>query len=428
MHRYASQGSEKKVKNSDYYLISLIKKIITIFLGILITVLISRYLGKEKKGIYAVITNYTRIAVIVALFGQTIIYPNVRKEKRELESTQIKGLFIFDCIIFIICTCILLIRREIVSNLALIVLLFPFELLSEQVSGIAMIQDYRKYSMISVLSYAINTICCFLLLIFGDSSVGAVIFMSIIKYVFISIACSKIIYNNTLWNVFKKEKMIYCIKMGIIPMLTALLGMINYQIDVVMLDLFEIDYSDIGLYSTAVTVSQMVCMFPDAFKEAIASKNTQQDCKDDVAKLSRISFFVALLCIIISLLFGKLMLKIVFGEEYVGSFISLIILLVGNIPMIYFKLIGIYYQVNGKYGIHFIILLSAAIANVLLNVILIPYYGIIGAGIASVGSYLVSGGIYIIVMCKDYKMKLFDFIMLGKSDIIYIKSFVGRKR
>ena len=102
----------------------MIKKIATIILGLLVTILITRYLGPTKKGIYAVVTNYVRIVVTVAMLGQTVIYPYILKSKSELRNVQITGVIIMIIVEAIVCFSFLVLKRKLVSVVELSVFLF----------------------------------------------------------------------------------------------------------------------------------------------------------------------------------------------------------------------------------------------------------------------------------------------------------------
>lgn len=419
-------GKSSQTKIDNIYIISMIKKIATIILGLLVTILITRYLGPTKKGIYAVVTNYVRIVVTVAMLGQTVIYPYILKSKSELRNVQITGVIIMIIVEAIVCFSFLVLKRKLVSVVELSVFLFPFQILQEYISGVMLVENYQKYSITSIISNIIQIVFCSFLFLFTKSNVLLILFTFIVRYIYIIIVCWKDIACYINLKKFSIKKYINCLNMGIIPMFTALLGVINYQIDVIMLQWLHIPYNEIGLYSTAVMVSETVCMLPDAFKEAIASKNTKEDCKNDVVLLSKISLFIAILLIVAFGIVGKIVLNIAFGMEYVGAYQVVIILLFGNIPMIYFKIIGIYYQTNGRFISQFIILSVSAILNIVLNIILIPKLSIIGAGIASVGSYMIAGGIYMMLMCVEYHVNFKEFILVKKRDLTYLKSIKNK--
>ena len=78
--------------------------------------------------------------------------------------------------------------------------------------------------------------------------------------------------------------------------------------------------------------------------------------------------------------------------------------------MIIYKLIHPLYISNGKqYKVMYILLISA-IVNIILNFIIIPIKGAIGAGIASVFSYSICGIIFWYYFKKDYSFNVKDII------------------
>ena len=167
----------------------MIKKIATIILGLLVTILITRYLGPTKKGIYAVVTNYVRIVVTVAMLGQTVIYPYILKSKSELRNVQITGVIIMIIVEAIVCFSFLVLKRKLVSVVELSVFLFPFQILQEYISGVMLVENYQKYSITSIISNIIQIVFCSLLFLFTKSNVLLILFTFIVRYIYIIIVC-----------------------------------------------------------------------------------------------------------------------------------------------------------------------------------------------------------------------------------------------
>ena len=66
------------------------------------------------------------------------------------------------------------------------------------------------------------------------------------------------------------------LKFSFFPMLTSLLTILNYNMDVIILNFF-VENREIGLYSLAVTFASMLWIIPDAFKDVLFNKTAQND-------------------------------------------------------------------------------------------------------------------------------------------------------
>ena len=217
------------------------------------------------------------------------------------------------------------------------------------------------------------------------------------------------------------------IKYGIIPMFTIILMEINYKVDVVILERLDVSKSLIGIYSLGVILAEKLWMIPDALKDILLSKLSKGKTSEEVAKITRISFTVMLFLITFMVLFGKLFITLMYGHDYQDAYYVTLIILAGTLGMVFYKMIYSYNVANGHKNVNFVILLSAAFSNIVLNYVLIPLYGITGAAVASLISYSLCGITFLIYFCHQTKTNYLDMILIKKSDIHKIKEIVNGK-
>ena len=95
--------------------------------------------------------------------------------------------------------------------------------------------------------------------------------------------------------------------------------------------------------------------------------------------------------------------------------------------MVYYKMIGAFNIVEGKQRENFTYLIISVICNVILNAILIPIFGNIGAAIASIFSYAISAGLFIRKFLKENPVQMKDMLLINRGDIAKLKTQLGRK-
>ena len=117
-----------------------------------------------------------------------------------------------------------------------------------------------------------------------------------------------------------------------------------------------------------------------------------------------------------------------YGKEFLKSYNCTIILFVGCLSMIIYKLIHPIYISKGKQKIVLKILILAIIVNVILNCILIPKFDMFGASFSSVVSYSVCSILLLIEFCKEYEVKITDFFIIKKEECDFIKHKLLKKR
>lgn len=113
--------------------------------------------------------------------------------------------------------------------------------------------------------------------------------------------------------------------------------------------------------------------------------------------------------------------KLIFPEEYLRGYIISPYLFLAPLLQMLFQVAGNQFLVVKKTYPNMFILLSGAVINVLLNLLLIPKIGIEGAAVATLIGYVVSDIICVIVLCR---MKLMEvskrFLFVSAITVVYI--------
>jgi O-antigen/teichoic acid export membrane protein len=93
-----------------------------------------------------------------------------------------------------------------------------------------------------------------------------------------------------------------------------------------------------------------------------------------------------------------------FGQEFVIAKTTLLILLIGQAVNAMSGSVGLILQMTGKEKVYQNILLIALVFNIMLNLFLIPKFGIEGAAIASAFSFLFWNLSSVLYIYKRYKV------------------------
>ncbi len=147
--------------------------------------------------------------------------------------------------------------------------------------------------------------------------------------------------------------------------------------------------SEVGIYHTAFKLSMFAAVSlmsinsiaSPKFAEMYASKN-KEGLKKIVHQSTKMIFWVTLPLVVIFFSIPDFLLGL-FGEEFKIGMFAFILLSCGKMISAFSGSVGNILQMTGNQNILARILFLGAIINVLLNLILIPKYGINGAAIAS---------------------------------------------
>lgn len=423
---------KKLLKNE--YIFALFAKILCVVLGFAYTILISRYLGAELRGEYSIVQNYATIISSIICLGIYQAYPFFKKkiknedEKKELYlniSKNIVGLFLVYSVICLLGAILLPLNIRIRITL----LILPTAFLYKQLNYIVMIENPKLCNLADIILSVFDIVTVGLLMIFTKANIWICFgFLVIDKFVYALLP-----YKNLKINFIKNppkidKQMKEYIKYGFLPMLTIFLMYFNHKVDIVMLSFFDnVTTAEIGIYSLGVMLAEKVWVLPDTLTNILQSKLTKGKKEDEVAKISRISFFVTLIALIAIVIVGKPLINIAYGSEYSDAYQITLIILFGVLGMIFYKVIYSYNVVVGKKRINFVLLTISVLINVILNGLLINYLGMIGAGYASLISFVLCGLSFLISFSKSTKTKIIDMIILKKEDIKLLKSLVSKK-
>lgn len=417
-----------KDNNKNVYSIAVISKITTILFGIITTALINRTLGAELKGEYAYITNWVVIAVSFLSFGIGQTYSTYRRKygKETLNTfftlTIIQALipFVFSIIAYLL---------NYSYYIYMILLISSTSILRNNISYISAIEDIKKRDINNIVYKLIYTILILVIFLLNIKSLTIMLLLLLVDEMLVFVGNSYKYKFKMDFKFIKGEyrRLFSIYKFGFISMLMTSMSTFNYNLDILFLKKMTTAY-DTGLYSVAVTLASMLWLMPDAFRDVIMNKTSKSDSKDEIVFLTKYNLCFAILIIIGYIILGKIFIRIMYGTEFMGSYMSTLILLIGSTFMIIYKLIHQLYIAKGKQALILLILFISVIINVILNLLLIPNYGIIGAAISSVFSYFICAFSILIHFCKEYKVSYIDFVIRKEELKRIIKSLTNIRK
>ena len=177
-------------------------------------------------------------------------------------------------------------------------------------------------------------------------------------------------------------------------------------------------------YSVGAGIAECIWLIPDAFKEVLFSRTSRGNPISEINLTIKINMFVSIVLIIIMFIFGKEVLLIYSGREYLGALSVTRIILLSVPAMSLFKVTNPLYLANGKQKLYCYILLVSVIANIIMNLIAIPLFGINGAALASVVAFSVCGIAFYGFYVKEYGIKWYEPLILKPKDLkIVIDNF-----
>ena len=407
------------------YVFSIFAKVFSIILSLGHSVLMARFLGAELKGTSSYISSIASIGAIIITFGMHQAYPYLRKQMG-------KDTIYNDYLTTIIClfSVYLFISLIIISFISSIeikaaILLIPIFGYAKVVSYVCIIESPNRRNRIWTILSAVDVLFVGALFLYAEKNVfwaiAILLLVEALKCIIYTIVLKpKLIFSRRIFIYLKN-----LFKLGFFPMIALLMTTLNYRIDVLMLRGFDhITEAQIGIYSIGIHVAEKIVLIPDTLKGVMVSKLAKGADENEVAKVSRLCFWASSLLCVLFVLVGDWGIKFLYGEEYNGAYLVMIICAFGALAIGYFKLIAQYNIVNKKQIRNVILLTIAIVVDVVFNLLLIPKYGINGAAFATALGNFACGLTFVIWFSSRHKIPIYKMFFLQKNDLSFIKALI----
>ena len=371
-------------------------RIVQSVLNLIITMLTARYLGPSNFGTI----NYA--ASIVAFFTPIVHLGFTSILVRELISEpkaegEILGTSLLSCIGTALCGMVGMFAFTMVANhgeteTIIVCILYSFVLLADALGLLTywfQAHLLSKYtSIVSLIVYIIVSAYKVFLLITGKNVYWYAV-SNVIDYALIGIL-QFVVYKHLGGSrlTFSHARFKDLFRKGKYYIISGLMIAVFAQTDRIMLKLM-ISAEATGLYSAAVACAGMTGFIFSAIIDSAAPsifssvKVSQEEFENNVRCLYSVIIYCALIQNVVITVFAKPIILIIYGKQYLAAVPALQVI----VWYTTFSYIGVVRNrwLLAKERQYLIprIDISGALANVVLNLILIPQFGIIGAAVAS---------------------------------------------
>jgi O-antigen/teichoic acid export membrane protein len=389
--------------------------IISSFLGYLTRLVIVRFYGIEDYGLFSLGVAIVGIAVIISMLGMQesitrfVSFHLGRKSPERAKSTVFSGIKITVPISMAAAIVVYLLSHQIslgfFNEPALYPILWAFAVmipLSVILTNI--ISTLRGLNRMKYKVYAedilksLSTIIFVAAFFFIGLGIMGIIYSYIIGFLFAIVLASLYLHRSfpaLLSEVRKvpldKELLYFSWPL----LLAAYTKMIISWTDIIALGFFKTSY-DVGLYNVALPTAGLMLIFLNACRyifipvvSELFGKDDKENMKTIFNSINKWVYYITFPAFLLMILFPDNILMILFGSEAVGASMPFIILSVGFFIFSAFSLTNTFLFVIGRTKTTMFITLIGAIANIILNILLIPIFGINGAALSTSLSFII---------------------------------------
>jgi len=224
------------------------------------------------------------------------------------------------------------------------------------------------------------------------------------------------------------------IKLGLVNAIAIFVMQLNYRMDILMLKQLS-TIEQVGYYSLGTQIAEQLWHIPFAIEMIILSRSANttdnQLLHKTVASIFRVSLMIGIAGSLIIFFVVPFALPLIFGKEFTPTVEMIQTILPGILILVGFRILNSRLTGMGKPQVAIYTFVPALIVNFILNLILLPRYGGIGAAWATNASYAVGSIAFLFAYARITQMSIIDIFTYRKSDFYFfrdIKSMIQIKR
>lgn len=410
--------------------------------GIVVSVIVTRALGPLGRGQIALLVLISSLSNMLAYMNlsASAVY-HINRKKWELRRL-FKSLFLLTTLTAIIgcLTAIILFMfwpdenvRELPRlAVALVILTLAIAMYSSNISSILLaLREFIKLNFIPLITATIAIPCYWIALWhFNGGVVGWSLISTMISILGLIIICILV-----LPKIFQQSESLKhenfsilrdCSKLlsyGIISQLGNIAWFLILKADQMIISKF-LSVEALGFYAVAVGIAENLRLIPMTVGQILfpfATEKEEDDRRLFISACVRLTFWTLIPLGTILILFGKPIIVILFGTDFLPTVLPYQILIGAVVVLAIGNMLGYEFVSTGRPKLILYCNLICGVFNILMNLLVVPRFGIVGASWVSFTTYALNSAIILHWAIKGSKYRLVDVLKPSKKDILILK-------
>lgn len=426
----------------------------TQFLGIITGIFITRLLGPDGRGIYAIFL--ADVDLFVTIFGlsinNAIIYhfAHGKIDKGKIYGIALIIISVATLLVLMTTGVILLSRFEEYlfpkNNINVLMMLWFIvtiivSLLSNVFNGI--FQGYKEFDIVNKVALSNSLLN---IIIFGLVFLYHKVLHQEVGVEFILVLSLVVLMLNLgLWYLFLVKKhpelkpdftvtfrneILTVLKFLGVGHLSNIINFLNYRFSLWIIAIY-LNPAEVGYYGLAVGISGMLNLVTMPVSVVLMPYLATEDYETRrkmFRQYSRVNFTILLLLGIAGFIIAPWIIPFVYGKEFLPSVLIFQICLIGAVFSSQNKIWGMYNMSNNKQSVNLYATIIGIIFTVFFSFILIPSFGLIGATVGSIVTYICMFVFLYVNFSIENKLYFINVFVINASDVKNIKMLYERKR
>lgn len=395
--------------------------------NLLIAIIISKVYGAEIKGEQGLIlTTITLITLMAAIIGSgSLVYliPRLKTKHLLIPSYLWNGL-VCASLYFILLQTNFLPQDYILHTIILSFILTLSHIHSSALVGIEKIKQSNLAFLVNNLVVLISLLV--FVFIFRIPTVYAYIYSIYIGYSVYLIFTSQLVFSNwkSGFNSIQVGSSSFVIgarnllKYGLFNQLDVIASILSFRLSYYAIN-YYLSKSAVGIYSNAISIIESIWLISRSIamvlNARIANSSDLNYSVKITVNLLKVSFFLVFIAVIVLLFIPSGFYQFLFGEEFGDIRIVILSISPGVLLFSTSFILSSLYAGTGKYIYNTISSVVGLIVTVILVLILIPRYGIVGAGITASISYFAHVIVKVWIFVNKFPVSLKE-LWIKRSD------------
>ena len=405
-----------------------LEKILRLGIGFFVLTWMIRYLGPEQYGVYSFAQGFVFMFMAITTLGLDgiVVRELVKHPSLEIELLKTAWYLKFiGAIILVFIVFVSIKATSMDSNVSLYILIIAISTIFQSFNVLNFYFQYKiagKYSAYTNIIVLLLSSIIKIILIMNEVSLIFFIYMIVIENVILALSYIyfyiKLSNNIQVFLLKFNKKIAKILLKNSWPLILTGIGYNIYSsIDKIML-YNMVDSISVGYYSTGVQLINAFIFLPTIFMNTIyphlvsTYKTNKNHFIEQLYYIYRITIIVSFLFIISMFLFGKDITLLLYGDDYIETSNMIFLLSFSFL----FESLAI---INGRWiwikNLQIISLyrtLFGAVFNILLNLYLIPEYGVYGAVYATLLTLFFAVVIFYIIFPQTREITKMQFYTL----------------
>lgn len=409
--------------------------VFTLAANLLVAVLLARMLGPQQYGLYSAILVVPMLVVSFFQMGiraTTIHTLGSRTEDDDKVVSAVFFILIFTSALGILFSAIAYFFTDTTGYTPLLIGLalgiIPMRLTTIYTGGIFLgKEEIPKANLMNWLTGLIMLLLTLILVVaFRWGLKGALTAMLLANASVAVVAVFMVLGRFKLQLNADKALVKRLLKTGVVFALSFLVIQLNYRVDVLLLKKLA-GATETGIYSLGVSIAELLWQVPLAIGVVVMSRSANAtDLKImtlQTTRLLRVSLIIGALLSLGIVVLSPWVVPLVFGEQYVRSVGVMQAILPGVIMVIAFRILSGQLSGMGRPEVALKAFVPALIINVVLNYILIPRHGALGAVMATNISYALASLLYVWMYSKISGLSVKEIFSFSRDDWSFLSRF-----